>query len=144
MTEVGTVNAGVARKRINTAEVQSEYGLRFRVGLVVSKTRLDQQLVSVEMRGRVAGLAGELRSAQAGDGRGNRRGIVGNDFRSEVCDRMEADLNQLLGAIYFGVDEGLSAGADVAIDAGHMRVRRDLVGRPLGLHHMAGAAAEFR
>ena len=138
------VNARIARERIDAAQVQNEHRLRFGVRLIVSKARLDQQLVAIEARGRVAGFAGVARGAQAGDGRGNRSGIVGNDLWRKRRERMETDLNQLLGAVDFGVDESLSSRADVAIDAGHMRVRGDEVSRILRLHHMAGAAAEFR
>ena len=57
---------------------------------------------------------------------------------------MEGDFNELLGAVDLGIDIRLSAGADVAVDAGDVGVRGDLVGRKLRLHHVAGAAAELR
>ena len=57
---------------------------------------------------------------------------------------MERNFNQLLGAVHLGAEVGLGSGADVALDAGHMGVRGDLVGRVFGRHYMAGAAAELR
>ena len=50
---------------------------------------------------------------------------------------MEGDFKKLLGAVHLGAEVGFGAGADVAVDAGHMRVRGDLVGRVLGMHHVA-------
>ena len=144
VAEVNAVNSRVARERVDTAQMQNEDGLRFGVRGVVSKVRFDQQLVAVEARGSVAAFAGVARGAQTADRRGNRRGIVGNDFWRKRRKRMERDFNELLGAVDLGIDVGLSAGSDVAIDAGHVGVRRDLVGRKLRLHHMAGTAAELR
>ncbi len=54
------------------------------------------------------------------------------------------DFNKLLGAVDLGVDVSLRAGADVALDAGHMRVRGDLIGRVFGRHHVTGCAAKLR
>ena len=106
--------------------------------------RLDQQLVAVETRGRVAGFAGIARGAQAGNRRWNRRGIVGNDFGRERRKGVERDFKQLLGAVDLGVEVSFRAGADVALDAGHVGMRRDLIGRVLRRHHVAGCAAELR
>ena len=57
---------------------------------------------------------------------------------------MKADFNELLGAVDLGAEVGLRAGADVALDAGNVRVRRDFIRRVLRRHHVAGAAAKLR
>ena len=89
-------------------------------------------------------LAGIARGAQAGDRRWNRRGIVGNDFGRERRKGVERDFKQLLGAVHLGAEVSFGAGADVALDAGHVGVRGDLIGRVLRRHHVAGCAAELR
>ncbi len=57
---------------------------------------------------------------------------------------MKADLDQLLGAVHLGGDVGLRAGADVAGNAIHVRVRGDFVRGVLGVHHVATLPAELR
>ena len=85
VSQVNAVNPGQMRERVQAAQVQNQHGLGLGVLFVVGKVGLDQQLVAYKPRRRVAALAGVPRRAQAGYGRRNRRGIVGNYFGAKCA-----------------------------------------------------------
>ena len=144
VAQVYAVNAGQMRKRIPPAQMQYHHRLRFGILLVVGKGGLDQQLFSDKPGWRVAALADISRRTQVLHRRWNRRGIVGYKFGSYPDHRMKTDFNKLLGAVYLGGKIRSRARADVAVNARHMRVRGDVIGRVFRMHHMAGLPAKLR
>ena len=133
VAQVNTMNPGQMRESIQPAKVQHNHGLRLGILFVVGKTRLHQQFLADKPGRRVAALADVPRRTQVLDRRRNRRGIA-----------VKRDLKKLLGAVHLGGKVRCRAGADVAGYAIHMRVRGDLVGRVLRVHHVARLAAELR
>ncbi len=133
VVEMVAVDAAEVGERVHSAQMQRQHGARDGVLLVVAVHRLHQQLLAHEARRRMAGLAGGSRRAQHGE-------------RSEDGTRIVAQrhLRQLLRPVHLGLHRGGESCADVALHAGHMRVRRDLVCGPLRGHHMAALAAEVR
>ena len=127
------MNSSQMRERILSAQMQHHHRLRLGILLVVGKLRLDQQFFADELGRRVAALTDYARGTQVLDRRLNRRGVF-----------VEADLEKLFGAVDLGAEVGLRARADMALDTCHMRVRRDLVGRVLRMHHMAALPAKLR
>src|SRR5262249_370745 len=108
-------------------------GLR-RILLVVLVGSLDQKLVSGKSLRPVAMFAGLSRRAQVLDRRSDWARVRMKGHRKNVAQAGELRTH-----------EPARARADVALDAGHVRVGRSLIGSELRGHHgMTGLSAELR
>src|ERR1700675_3843716 len=101
------------RERIAAAEVQHDYALRLGVLFVIAEVRFDEQFLADEPGRRVAPLADVARRAQVPNRRRNGRGVGGNQLGRDAPDGTQGYLNQLLGAVYLGLEVRRCTGADV-------------------------------
>ncbi len=124
------VDAGALHEaRLLTTDLQQHPQSVLRVLLVRERVGADHLLVTDEFLRPVALFTSLPRRAQVVDRRRNRA--------REAVDRNRPDLAK---AVDLGPDEPVGALADVALDAGDPRVRRSLIGGPLGMHD---GVAEF-
>src|SRR4029079_3515706 len=101
--------------------------------LVVGEVGLNEQLFADKLRGHVASFADFTRGTKVLHRRGYGSGIS-----------IDADFNELLGSIDLGLEMGLQTGADMALHTIYVGMRGDLIGGVLGMHYVAGLAAELR
>jgi len=127
------VNAGVAGG-LAGVDLQVQGRVARRRIAVHAVMHPDLLPVTVEFVRPVALFARLPGGAELPHGRGHRP-LVGVEHGQE----------HLPGAVELGADQGAGALTHMAVDAAHPGVGRDLVGGPLGVHHLvAGGAAEDR
>ena len=143
VSQMNAVNSAESGERVLAAQMKYEHGLGLGVLLVVGEGGLDQKLFTIVSGRRVATLADLPRRAQILHRGWDWSGIVGDILRSEMRQWMEGDFNKLLGSVHLGAKVSFGARANVTVDAGHMGMWGNLVGREFRMHYVAGLATEL-